>query len=315
MNTVRCFVALAFLAFAAGSRATAQPAKLPDRPAAAVTNWNGSWLPVVGADGSAPIVNSQGTPVTVKGKSTVMLTPGSRYAGGFVTISDVNSTDVPRTNSPSEEVDLAETMQADMEPVSEVLRASLSSDIDIPAAYAVLIAYPVNPSPDSPQPLAVVLHSLGNLTAGTQLGMSVVLPKLGVGGDSAWSILIFSAGRQVRSTGMGRILPDYFDRIETFNLRRTLSQQVSKGADERISVFREMPLGLPATLVTRYHAKTINVEISVGADGRVSSARPLGVNDDVLANALTDGFSRWLFLPSIRHGVPEPGSVILPLKL
>jgi len=309
------FAILPILAFAAGSPALAFPQALPDRPAAAVTNLNGSWLPVVGADGSAPIVDSQGTPVTLKSKAIVMLTPGSRYADGFVTISGAYSTDVPRTNAPSEEVDMAETIRSDMEPVAEVLRASLSSDINISAAYAVLITYPVNPGPDSPQPLAVVLHSLGNLTAGTGIGLSVVLPKFGASGDSAWSILIFSAGRQVRCTGMSRILPEYFDRIETFNLRKTISQQVAKGVDERISVFRQMPLGLPAPILAKYRAKTVNVQISVSADGRLTSARLVGLDDDDLAKAVGDGFSRWLFLPSIRHGMPEPGSVILPLKL
>jgi hypothetical protein len=304
---------LAIFVFAAGSPAF--PRVLPDRPATAVTNWNGSWLPIVGVDGSAPIVELQGSAVTLKTKATVMLTPGGRYADGFVTISDIYSTDVPRTNAPSEEVDIAETMPADMEPVSEVLRASLSSDRDIPAAYAVLITYPVKPSPDSPQPLAVVLHGLGNLAAGTKAGFTVVLPKLGAGGDSAWNILIFSAGRQVRCTGMGRILPEYFDRIETINLRKTISKQVASGADERISVFRQMPLGLSAAILAKYHARTVDVEISVGADGRVASVRLVGLNDDVLAKTLSEGFSEWLFLPTIRNGVPERGSVILPLKL
>ncbi|MGD0041743.1 MAG: hypothetical protein ABSE84_15305 [Isosphaeraceae bacterium] len=261
------------------------------------------------------MINANGSPATLKGKPIVMLTPGSRYANGFVTVSDVYARDVLRTNAPSEDVDMTESMRVDMEPVSEVLRATLTADVAIPGAYAVLIAYPVVPSSDVPQPLAVVLHSLGDLKAGIRTDLSVVLPKLGQSDEQGWSILVFSGSRQVRCTGMDRILPGYFDRIEAFKLRKLISQQIAKGADERIAVYREMPLGLPGPILAKYHSKTIDVEIAVGADGRVVRAAPVGVNDEDLTSALMDGFSSWLFLPSMRHGVPEPGSVILPLKL
>ena len=65
----------------------------------------------------------------------------------------------------------------------------------------------------------------------------------------------------------------------------------------------------------KYHGTTIKVEVRVGAEGRVVWARPVGLSDAELVEALNKGFANWLFLPSMKDGVVVPGSAIIPLKL
>jgi hypothetical protein len=280
-----------------------------------VTNSNGNWLVVVGAKGSAPIVVADGNPVALTPKARIMLTPGGHYARGFVTISDLISRDVQRTNDPDLAVDMEDTMQTQMEPVSETFKANLTPDVDIPGAYALLIDSPHPKSPDAPASIAVIAHDLGDLKAGMLTQLSVVLPKIGPTGESGWGILVFAGGRQVRSTGMGQILPRYFDWNETLALKKSIAERVAKGADAPIAEFRQMPLGLSKEIMAKYHGTSIKVEISIGADGSVLQAAPVGMSDPDLSGAISAGFAKWLFLPPIKNGAAVPGSVIVPLNL
>jgi len=97
MNPLRCLVALPVLTLAIGAQAVAL-SQLPDRPAAAITNYKDTWLPVVGADHAAAIVVFNGNAVTLGTGAGIVLTVGDRYADGFVTIKDAYSSDVPFTN-------------------------------------------------------------------------------------------------------------------------------------------------------------------------------------------------------------------------
>lgn len=310
MNSIRCLVSLPAVIVAISSQAMATQ-QLPDRPAAVVTNHDGAWMAVVGVDANAPVVDANGSRLVLNRTAGVLLTPSDRYAGGFVTISEEDMADVPVTNDP----DTASTMPNEMQATSGVLSASLASDVDIPGAYALLIHLPPSQDPDSPPPLAVVLHNIGDLKAGSQTHLSVVLPKIKTGEEPGWGILIFASGQQVRSTGMGKVLPGYFDRIETLAQKKRIAERVDKGADAPIAVFRKMPLGLPEQVTARYRGTTIKVEINVGADGRLIWAKPIGVNDADLWGALNKGFAGWLFLPPVREGAALPGSAIIPLKM
>jgi hypothetical protein len=267
--------------------------------------------PVVGAEGNAPIIFADGNQVALGASASIALSVGDRYADGFVAIADVYSTDVPISNDP----ETAATSTIEMKATMVDVRASLTPDIDIPDVYAIFIAYPPTKSPDAPPVLAAVVHKIGNLGAGRQTRISVRLPKLGQGEGPAWSILVFDAGRQVRSTGMDALLPGYLDRIETAALRKRIADRLGKGADAPIGVFRQMPLGLPDPVKAKYHGTTVKVEVRVGTEGHVVWARPVGLSDADLVEALNRGFSNWLFLPPIKDGAVAPGSAIIPLKL
>jgi hypothetical protein len=310
MNSIRCLVALPFLALAVGAQ-TATTAQLPDRPAAAITNYKDTWLPVVGADQNAPIVVFNGNPVTLGSGAGIVLTVADRYANGFVTIKDAFCSDVPVTN----DAQTAAEMANEMKPTSEILQASLTADVDIPDAYALLITYPPSKTPDAAPMLAVVTQSVGDLKAGVGAHLRAVLPKLGQEEGKGWSILVFDAGRQVRSSGMGELLPGYFDRIEASTLKKRIAERLEKRVDAPIAAFRQMPLGLPEPIKAKYHGTTIKVEIRVSVDGRVVSAKPVGLADPDLWEALGRGFSTWLFLPPVKDGALVPASAIIPLKL
>jgi hypothetical protein len=311
MKLVPSLFALPILCMAVGAQAADTPQQLPDRPAAVLANQEGRWSSVVGAIGDAPIVNDNGNRSTLKGKMRIVVTPGGHYGGGFVTISDVYSKDIQRTNDPTLEADMADSMPEDMDATTQTLKANLTPDTDIPGAYAVFISSPPEQESKAVPSLAVLLREIGDLKAGVQAPISVVLPKR----ESGWNLLVFAGGRQVRSTDMGRLLPAYFDKLESDSLGKTIADRNAKGADAPIAIFREMPLGLPEAIVAKYKGKTIKVGITVGSDGRVTQAAPVGLDDADLSDAISKGFSHWLFVPPVKNGTSSPGNAILPVKL
>ncbi len=291
MNSIRYLFVLPILTLTIGAQTTPQ---LPDRPAAAITNYKDAWLPVVGTDNNAAVVVSGGNPVTLGKNAGIVLTVGDRYADGYVTVKDVFTSDVPVTN----DAQTAATMANEMKPTSVTLEATLTSDIDIPDAYAFLITYPPTKTPDAAPMLAVVAHTIGDLKAGVAAHLSAVLPKLDQEEGKGWSILVFDAGRQVRSSTMGEVLPGYFDRIEAASLKKRIADRIEKRVDAPIAVFRQMPLGLPDAVKTKYHGTTLKVEIRVSIEGRVISARPVGLADPDLWELRSKQFRQISFISS-----------------
>ena len=308
MKYLRCLVALPVLSLSLGAQTPAAP-QLPDRPAAAAAKYKDKWLPVVGADANGPIVVADGNVVTLSASTGILLSIGDHYADGFVTIKDVYSADVPPSTDP--DVIASNEMKATLVDV----KASLTSDVDIPDAYALLVAYAPNPNQNAPQALAVMVRKIGDLTAGNQKSFTARLPKFDQNEGQGWNILVFDQGRQVRSTGMGDILPGYFDRLDTAKLKKQLAERLTKATDAPIGVSRQMPLGLPDAVKAKYHGTTVIVEIRIGSDGRVLWARPVGLTDADLTDALNKGFSSWLFLPPMKDGALTAGSVKIPVKL
>jgi len=310
MKPARFLVALPLLTLAIGAqiRATTQ---LPDRPAAALSMYKDKLFPVVGAEGNAPIVIADGSQVTLGGLASIVLTSSDHYADGFVTIADLYTQDVPTTDDP----ETAALNSNEMKPTLEDLKATLTPDIDIPDAYALLVTYPPNQNPNAQPVLAVIVHKVGDLTAGRPTHLSIRLPKIRQEEGPGWNILVFDAGRQVRTTGMGDLLPGYLDRIETAALKKRIAERLDRGVDAPIAVFRQMPFSVPDPIKAKYHGTTIKVEIRAGADGRVVWAKPVGMSDADLWDALNKGFAGWLFLPPVKDGAVAPGSAIIPLKL
>jgi len=308
MNSTRYLVALSVLSLSIGAHAVGAPA-LPDRPTSAVTKYKDKWLPVVGADGASPIVVADGNTVTLGPTAGIMVVVGDRFADGLIKVDDLFTRDVPPSNDPN---DIASN---ELKPTEVDVKATLTSTVDIPDAYAVLVTYAPNPDPNAQPTLAAMVRKIGDLAAGKEKSFTARLPKLNPNEAESWSLLVFDSGRQVRSTGMGDILPGYFDRIETAALKKRIAERLSKAADAPVGVFRQMPLGLPDAIKSKYHGTTLKVEIRVGVDGRVLWARPSGISDADLVDALNKGFSTWLFLPPVKDGATVPGSAIIPLKL
>jgi hypothetical protein len=309
MHPLRLLTALPLLTLVLGAQ-TAPGPQLPDRPAAALSKYKGSWAPVVGAEGGAPIVGVAGGQQTLEANAGIAFGVGDHYADGFVTITEVHVTDVP----PTTDAEQAVTLSTGIKATAVVFEADLTPDIDLAGAYAVLISPPPGQSPDAPS-LASFVHQIGPLPAGKATHLSVVLPKLSQVVEQKWSVLVFVAGRQVRSTGMGEFLPTYLDRIETISLRKRIADRVAKGADAPIAVFRQMPLGLPDGIKAKYQGTTVKASVSINAEGRVVGVKPVGLADTDLADALSRGFGTWLFLPPVKAGAAVPASAIIPLKM
>ncbi len=313
MNPIRSLLALPLLA--AGLAAQPAPdAPLPDRPAAPLAKYKDNWLPIVGVQASSPSVVADGSQVTLDRDAGIILNLGDRYADGFVTISNVSATDVQMTGNQIDR-DIGASLGPGEKAGPVVFEANLTPDKDVPDAYALLVTLLPDRGPDKPPMLAIVAQQIGSLSAGTQTHLSVKLPGLDGETHADWGLLVFSDGRQVRSTGMGAILPVYFDRLETHMLKKLIAQRVSKGVDAPIVAYRKMPLGLPEAVAAKYRGTTVKVEIKVGADGRVVDAAPLGVSDPELSGALSKGFAKWLFVPQVKDGAAAPASAIIPLRM
>src|SRR5208283_290612 len=117
---------------------------------------------------------SNGNPVSLAPNAGIMLSVGDRYADGFVTVKDAFSADVPTSN----DLETAAT-STQMKPTQVTLQANLTSDVDIPDAYALLITYAPSKNPDAAPVLAVVPHTIGDMKAGVGKHMTAVLPKFG----------------------------------------------------------------------------------------------------------------------------------------
>jgi hypothetical protein len=310
MKTPTLLIAAAVLA--AGVCAQTPPGpQLPDRPAVALSKYKDAWVPVVGVEPVGTIALDSAGRVVLPPDAGIALTVGGRYGDGFVTVADAHSVDVPPVRNAEE----AETMAASFKVTAETYEAGLTSDADLPGAYAIFIL-PAPPGKGDEAPsLAVLARPIGDLKAGKPAHLSATLPKPDEKEGRDWALLVYCAGRQVRSTGMGDVLPAYFDALENSALRRHIAERVQKGADAPIAVFRELPLGLPGAIEAKYHGATVKVRVSVDASGRVVSAKPVDGDDPQLAQAVEAGFGPWLFLPPVRDGAAAPGSAIVPLKM
>lgn len=309
MNAIRRLIFLPVLALAASALAEPSP-QLPDRPAAALSKYKDNWVPVVGADGNVPVVSVGGSEVVLEGNSAIILSVGDHFADGFVTVTDVDLADIP----PSTDAEEAATT-TNLQATREVFKASLVSDIDVPNAYAIVVGSPPGQKPDSQPTLAVRVSRIGDLQAGKLAHISVAINKLSGREEPKWSVLVFSGGRQVRSSGMSEVMPAYFDRVENQSLKRRIAERVAKGTDAQVAAFRQLPLGIPDAVKAKYHGTTVNVTVSFSAEGRVVSAVPVGSSDPELAEAVGRGFGTWLFLPPVKAGAAVASSAIIPLKM
>jgi hypothetical protein len=309
MNPLRALVAVPLLATALAAQTDAG-APLPDRPAVALSRYKDAWVPVVGVEGGAPVALDNSGRVTLPPDSGIALSVGSRFADGFVTVGQAHFTDVPSTTDP----DTAEAMAFDMKSGVQTFEADLTADAEVPGAYALFVRTQAPAKPEEAPRLMVISKPIGDLQPGRATHVSARLPKP-PDGATDWNLLVFTAGRQVRTTGMGAVMPAYFDRMEAVALRRRIAEREEKHESAPLAVFREMPLGLPDTVEAKYRGETVKVRVAVNADGQVTSATPVGVDDPGLSAALGRGFGTWLFVPKVKDGAPEPASAIVPLKM
>jgi hypothetical protein len=309
MNALTRLALLSTPVFALAAQA-APEASLPDRPAAAVSKYKDNWAPVVAAHSSLPVVMVDKSQVVLEANAPILLTIGEHYSPGFVTIKDINLTDIAPTN----DLEQAAT-DSNMKATAETFDATVESDTDLSNAYAVLIASPQKEAPDAPPSLAVRVSEIGDMTAGKSNHLSVRLPKVRFGGERDWSLLIFSGGLEVRSTNMGELLTGYFDRMETISLKKKIAERIAQGKDVPISVFRRMPLNIPDDIKAKYHGQKIKVQMTVGPDGHVVSATAEGIDDPELTEALTKAFAPLLFLPQVKGGVAVSATAPVPITL
>jgi hypothetical protein len=308
MKLVPRLIAFPALALALNAQA-ATDAPMPDRPAAAISKYKDSWVPVVAADGLSPVAMANNAQVVLEANAGIALTVGDHYGPGFVKVTDSNLADVAATNDAE-----AAATDSNMKATSEKFDATLEADSDIPNVYAVMIGAPAQ-KPDAGPVLAARVSQIGDLQAGKPKHFVVLLPKLRYDGAKDWSMLVFANGREIRSTDMGELLTGYFDKVETLSLKKRIAERVEKAADAPVGVFRPMPLNLPDAVKAKYHGQTVKVEVTVNPEGRVVAAVPRGVVDADLSEALSRGFAYWMFVPAIKGGAAVSSSAILPLKM
>lgn len=71
----------------------------------------------------------------------------------------------------------------------------------------------------------------------------------------------------------------------------------------------------PSGLMARHEGVTVNVCLTVDAQGQPHDIRLLAPRDPYLAKTLIPTISQWRFAPATKDGVPVSMRVILPVKL
>jgi hypothetical protein len=71
----------------------------------------------------------------------------------------------------------------------------------------------------------------------------------------------------------------------------------------------------PTDINPRYKDKTINLIITVDANGRARDIKLLQVNDENLRKSLSAAVSQWQFAPGRRNGAAVAMRVVLPVQL
>ncbi|MBS0662155.1 MAG: energy transducer TonB [Verrucomicrobia bacterium] len=71
----------------------------------------------------------------------------------------------------------------------------------------------------------------------------------------------------------------------------------------------------PTGLMDRHEGITVNVSMTIDAQGKPHDIRLLSLRDPYLVKQLVPTLAQWRFAPATRDGVPVSMKVILPVKL
>jgi hypothetical protein len=280
-------------------------AALPERAGILVAYVGTQRVPVVKYRGDDPIVNMD------RGYKQVHFPPisviaGGTFGGGFVTITHshthvLNDQDWKNVTNPA-------TVNIEYE-------ATISSDTDLSDVVLVLVMFEIGPyGPETAAPKVSFLGSdLGNLKAGKKKFIQSYFPRIDSNTNLGTTALLFSGGRQIRSSYGNRALDGLFDWMDRVSLKKAISERVS--GDHSLAVYRYFPLIFSDAQKKKYAGQTLALQITITASGYFDSVRIEGVSDMDVQNDLAAQLAFWLFLPPVKSSRVQPATFALPVEI
>jgi hypothetical protein len=292
----------------AGANAGAQefvPAgkSLPERPGLPMAYVGGERLPIVAFDGHSPVVVVNGARKTRR-DVPVSIVPGASFGDGFVAIKEAEATGEQMTYDIYGSKSTRSFTAFD---------ATLTADRDMDDVYLLLLVFPdLGGVYDSAPKVAIVGTGVGRLEAPRGKKVSADFPPMNSKERLYWTALVFSGPSAVRSTRGNGVLDTLFDAVDHVGLGRVIAERSSGGHPPM--VYRHFPLKFGDDLKGRLAGQTVNLRIRVSPDGTFDYLDTTGGVDPALAAEAAAQLRQWLFIPRIKDGAADEGTIVLPVK-
>lgn len=305
---------LILLGALACAAAIAQPVDFtppPARPVMPFVKLKTGMAPMASIDSSNwPTALVDGKSVQATDRYTYAFLAGKAFAPGHVSVTDLEVTNWSTQYTDCDNVPFSTI------PTHSVVSAKLTSDTMIEDASILLLVFDSEQSTDTTPAFGASPLHVGKLRAGKTRQIQLNFPPLGGSRRWAWSIVVFSGGQQIRSSGdNAQALPRFLDITERFVQAQKLAER-RRGPDVSAGLFRAFPLELSEELKQRYAGQTITVSVDIDRDGEVSRLHLLGdISDPALTKAISASLRLWLFLPPVKNGSEIGTTVHVPVKL
>lgn len=293
--------------------AVAQPVDFtppPARPVVPFVKLKTGMVPMATIDSSDwPTALVDGKPMRATDRFTYAFLAGKAFAPGHVTVTNLEVTNWSIEYN-------CDNVPFSTIPTHSEVSAKLTADTTIEDASVLLLVFDSERSTDTmPSFGASPLH-VGKLRAGKTRNIKMNFPPLGGSHRWAWSIVVFSGGQQIRSSGDNtQALPRFLDITERFVHHQKLSER-RRGPDAPAGLFRTLPMEFSDELKQRYAGQTITVSVDIDRDGEVSRLHLLGnLSDPALTKAISASLRHWLFLPPVKNGADIGTTVHVPVKI
>ena len=304
---------LLLLGALACAAAIAQPVDFtpaPARPVVPFVKLETGFAPMAAIDRSDwPTALVEGKSVRAEDRNTYAFLAGDTFAPGHVAVTQLEITNWSTQYTDGDNVPFSSI------PTHSVVSAKLTSDIDIEDASILLLVFDSDQSTDSVPAFGASPRHVGKLRAGKGKKIQLKFPPLGGSRRWAWSIVVFSGGQQIRSSGdNAHALPRFLDITERFRHAQKLSER-RRGPDAAVGLFRRMPFEFSDELKQRYAGQSLMAAVDIDRDGEVSRVRLLGdLSDPALRQAVVSSLRLWLFLPPLKNGSEIGTTVHVPIK-
>jgi hypothetical protein len=276
---------------------------LPERPGLAVAYVGGRRLPIVAFDGHSPVVAAEGSRRTGR-DAPISIVPGGGFGAGFVAVKEAEANREQLTY----DIYGSKSTRA-----FTAFDATLTADRDMDDVYLLLLVYEdLGGIYDTAPKVAIVGTGVGRLEAGRQRSVSAEFPPMNSAQKLYWTALIFSGGSAIRSTRGNSVLDALFDAVDHVGLKKAIAGR-SSGSHPPM-VYRYFPLKFGDDLRGRLAGQTVNLRIRVAPDGTFDYLDASAGVDPSLAAEAAAQLRQWLFVPRIKDGSAEEGSVVLPVR-
>ncbi len=304
---------LLLLGALACAAAIAQPVDFtpaPARPVVPFVKLETGFAPMATIDRSDwPTALVEGKSVRAEDRNTYAFLAGDTFAPGHVAVTQLEITNWSTQYTDGDNVPFSSI------PTHSVVSAKLTSDIDIEDASILLLVFDSDQSTDSVPAFGASPRHVGKLRAGKAKKIQLKFPPLGGSRRWAWSIVVFSGGQQIRSSGdNAHALPRFLDITERFRHAQKLSERRRGPARARCEAAGGA-VEFSDELKQRYAGQSLMAAVDIDRDGEVSRVRLLGeLSDPALRQAVVSSLRLWLFLPPLKNGSEIGTTVHVPIK-